>query len=128
MAGYFIAVLLCLGDNCDLVRVEPGTDYPSYDACSAAMGRSAARIGEVTSRLQKEENRQGDIVCLRDRIAVVDVDEEYEALAATIVRERPEATAPPVGTVERGKRVRATGTVGGGPWLRVALPGGRSGY
>jgi hypothetical protein len=75
MAGYFIAVLLCLGDNCDLVRVDPTVDYPTYEACSAAMDKSSASIGAITSRLQREEGRQGDIVCLRDRLAIVDVEE-----------------------------------------------------
>src|SRR5690349_11244197 len=115
MAGYVIAVLLCLGDNCDLVRVEPGIDYPSYDACSEASGKSAAKIGEITGRVQAELGRQAEIICLRERVTITELDEEYEALAPTITRERPEAAAPPVGKIDRGRKARVTGAVAGTP-------------
>ena len=128
MAGYVLAILLCTGGKCDLVRVEPGVAYPTYDACAAAMTANASRIDEVAGRIRTEEGRQGETICLRDRLTIVEVDEEYEARISTIVRGSPEATASPVGTLARGRMARVTGTVAGTPWLRIALPDGRSGY
>jgi formylglycine-generating enzyme required for sulfatase activity len=128
MAGYVLAILLCAGGNCDLVHVEPGVEYPNYETCAAATTTNAAKIAEIAGRLQAEEGRQGETICLRDRLTIVDVEERYEARIATIVRRSAEATAPPVGALERGRNARVTGIVAGTPWLRVALSDGRSGY
>jgi formylglycine-generating enzyme required for sulfatase activity len=64
--GFVIAILLCTGDNCDLVRPEPEMMYPSYEACSEAGAKKAAAFGEVAQHF-KEAGREGEIVCLRDR-------------------------------------------------------------
>jgi formylglycine-generating enzyme required for sulfatase activity len=127
-AGYFIAVLLCAGDNCDLVRTEPGIEYPTYQACSAATARQSARIGEIASRLQIEQGRQGDIVCLRDRLALVEADEQREAVGAVSVREQPDDSAREIASIVRGEKVHVIGILVGIDWIRVALKDGRSGF
>jgi formylglycine-generating enzyme required for sulfatase activity len=127
-AGYFIAVLLCAGDNCDLVRAEPGIEYPTYEACSAGIAREASHIGEIASRLQAEEGRQGEIGCVRDRLAVAEVDEEHEALASIPVRERPEGAAREIARIERGGKAHVTGVVAGADWVRLELNDGRPGF
>jgi formylglycine-generating enzyme required for sulfatase activity len=65
-AGYVIAILLCLGDNCDLVRPEPATSYPSYETCSDAAAKNAAKLGDIAAR-SREGGRDGEIICLRER-------------------------------------------------------------
>src|ERR1700719_3790117 len=67
-AGYVIAILLCLGDNCDLVRPEPVTSYPSYETCSEAAAKNAAKLGDIAAR-SREAGREGEIICLRERPA-----------------------------------------------------------
>src|SRR6185437_1979230 len=67
-AGYVIAILLCLGDNCDLVRPEPATSYPSYETCSDAAAKNAAKLGDIAAR-SREAGREGEIICLRERPA-----------------------------------------------------------
>jgi formylglycine-generating enzyme required for sulfatase activity len=65
-AGFVLALLLCSGDNCDLVRLDPATSYGTYEACRDASQRDAARIGEIARRY-REPDRDGDVICLRDR-------------------------------------------------------------
>jgi len=67
-AGYVIAILLCLGDNCDLVRPEPATSYPNYETCSDAAAKNAAKLGDIAAR-SREAGREGEIICLRERPA-----------------------------------------------------------
>src|SRR5690348_16696749 len=67
-AGYVIAILLCLGDNCDLVRPEPATTYPSYETCSDAAAKNAAKLGDIAAR-SREGGREGEIICLHERPA-----------------------------------------------------------
>jgi hypothetical protein len=64
----------------------------------------------------------------REPLSIVELDEEYEALAPATVREEPAGTANAVGTVGRGQRMHVTGAVAGMPWLRVTMPDGRSGF
>jgi formylglycine-generating enzyme required for sulfatase activity len=92
------------------------------------MTANAAKVDELAARLRTQEGRRGETICLHDRLAIVDVDEDYETRISTIVRSSPEATAPPVGALPRGRTARVTGVVAGSPWLRVALPEGRSGF
>jgi formylglycine-generating enzyme required for sulfatase activity len=65
-AGYVIAILLCLGDNCDLVRPEPATSYPNYETCSDAVAKNAAKLGDIAAR-SREAGREGEIICLREQ-------------------------------------------------------------
>jgi formylglycine-generating enzyme required for sulfatase activity len=65
-AGFVLALLLCSGDNCDLVRLEPATSYPTYEACRNASEKGAAEIGKIASRY-REPGRDADVICLRDR-------------------------------------------------------------
>ncbi len=126
-AGYVIAILLCLGDNCDLVRPEPAISYPSYEACSDAAAKNAAKLGEIAAR-SREAGREGEIICLHEQFSIVELDEEHDALAVTTIHQLPSATSPALGTLKRGQKVHVTGTVSGTNWLRVAMPDGVSGY
>src|SRR5258708_32220383 len=126
-AGYVIAILLCLGDNCDLVRPEPAISYPSYEACSDAAAKNAAKLGEIAAR-SREAGREGEIICLHEQFSIVELDEEHDALAVTTIHQLPSATSPALGTLNRGQKVHGTGTVSGTNWLRVAMPDGVSGY
>jgi len=126
-AGYVIAILLCLGDNCDLVRPEPTITYPSYETCSDAAAKNAAKLGEIAAR-SREAGREGEIICLHEQVPIVELDEEHDALAATTIHQLPSATSPALGTLKRGQKVHVTGAVSGTNWLRVALPDGGSGY
>lgn len=125
--GYVIAILLCLGDNCDLVRPEPSVSYPSYEACSDATAKNAAKLAELAAR-SRETGREGEIICLHEQVSIVELDEEHDALAAAAVHELPSATTPTIGTLKRGQRIHVTGAVAGTNWLRVAMPDGTSGY
>lgn len=91
-AGFILALLLCSGDNCDLVRLEPGTIYATYEACRDASEKGAARISQI-ARQYREPGRDGDVICLRDRT-------EPAAAPATSVPSRtapgPTAAAPAV--------------------------------
>src|SRR5260221_2664477 len=126
-AGYVIAILLCLGDNCDLVRPEPAISYPSYEACSDAAAKNAAKLGEIAAR-SREAGREGEIICLHEQFSIVELDEEHDALAVTTIHQLPSATSPALGTLKRGQKVHVTGTVSGTNWLHVAMPDGVSGY
>jgi len=124
---FVVAILFCLGDNCDLVRFEPTVTYPSYEACSSATAKKAAELGKLAAS-QREQGREGDIICLRQIAAMIELDEEREALAAAEVREAPQGAARTIGMVPRGNKVHVTGAIEGSSWLRIALPNGKSGY
>ena len=126
-AGYVIAILLCLGDNCDLVRPEPATTYPSYENCSDAAAKNAAKLGEIAAR-SREAGREGEIICLREQVSIAEIDEEQDVLAATAIHQQPSATSPTVGNLKRGQKIHVTGTVSGSTWLRVATSDGVNGF
>jgi len=126
-AGYVIAILLCLGDNCDLVRPEPAISYPSYETCSDAAAKNASKLGEIAAR-SREAGREGEIICLREQVSIVELDEEHDALAVTTIHQLPSATSPVLGTLKRGQKIHVTGAVSGAHWMRVAMPEGVSGY
>src|SRR5258708_7867498 len=126
-AGYVIAILLCTGTNCDLVRPETAISSPSYEACSDAAAKNAAKLGEIAAR-SCEAGREGEIICLHEQFSIVELDEEHDALAVTTIHQLPSATSPALGTLKRGQKVHVTGTVSGTNWLRVAMPDGVSGY
>ena len=126
-AAYVIAILLCLGDNCDLVRPEPAVSYPSYEACSEAAARNSAKFGEITAR-SREGGRAGEIICLREQPLIVELDEEHDALASTTIHKLPTGTSPALSTLKRGQKIRVTGSVAGTTWLRVATSDGVDGY
>jgi formylglycine-generating enzyme required for sulfatase activity len=125
--GFVIAILFCLGDNCDLVQPEPDVTYQTYEACSQATAKKAEELSKIAAA-KGQQGRQGEIICLRQLLAITELDEEREALTAIDIRDAPEGTARQIGTVPRGSKLHITGAVAGSAWLRVALPDGRSGY
>lgn len=92
--GFVIAILLCLGDSCDLVRPEPDVTYPTYEACSAATAKKQAKIAETAAQY-REQGRQEEIICLRDltQIATPGSMESRQQSQATNAPKRP--TSPP---------------------------------
>lgn len=80
-AGFILALLLCSGDNCDLVRLDPATTYATYEACRDASERDAARISEIAGRY-REPGRDGDVICLRDRTEAAASEPTQPARAA----------------------------------------------
>jgi len=90
--GYVVAILFCLGDNCDLVRAEPEASYPNYKACSEAASRNGAKLGEIAAR-ERERGREGEIICLRERLPVTGPDEERR----TLPEQSPPAPGIPAG-------------------------------
>jgi hypothetical protein len=66
-AGFVLAIMLCSGDNCEMVRAEPGVSYPTYEACAAASASrsKSAMLSDLAARYQAEK-RQADIICLRE--------------------------------------------------------------
>jgi formylglycine-generating enzyme required for sulfatase activity len=122
---FFIAVLLCLGDNCDLVRAEPTVSYPTYELCSQATVSKSADLGRFAAA-HKVAGRESEMLCVRQLDAVVELDEEREALVATDVREQPSGSARVIATVPRGNKVHVNGAIDN--WLRVSLPTGKDGY
>jgi formylglycine-generating enzyme required for sulfatase activity len=125
--GYIIAILICMGDNCDLLRPEPESTYPTYEACSQATAAKAGDLGKFAAA-HREQGRESEILCLRPDIQVVELDEEHEALVPTDVHETPTGDSRVIGTVARGNKVRVTGAIAGTKWLRITLPNGKSGY
>lgn len=63
--SFIIALLLCDGDNCDLVRLEPTVTYPSYEACRDATSANLGHLADIAGSFH-EPNRQGEMICLRD--------------------------------------------------------------
>ncbi len=126
-APYVIAILMCLGDNCDIVRPEPAVSYPTYEICSEATAKNAVKLGEIAAR-HREAGREEEIICLRERPVVIERDEEHDALAQTTIHRLPTGTSPAIGTLTRGEKIHVTGVVSGTIWLRVATPDGAEGY
>src|SRR5260221_11916450 len=120
-AGYVIAILLCLGDNCDLVRPEPAISYPSYEACSDAAAKNAAKLGEIAAR-SREAGREGEIICLHEQFSIVELDEGHDALAVPPAHQLPSATSPALRPLTGGQKVHVTATVSGTNCSRAAMP------
>lgn len=126
-AGFVLAIMLCSGDSCDMVRAESGASYPTYEACAAASASKSAMLNDLAAQY-RSERREADIICLRELPRIAAVETPYEAADATELRAEPDADAPAVGALARGQRTLATGAVVGTPWLRVVLPSGTSGF
>ncbi len=126
-AGFVLAIMLCSGDNCDMVQVEPGVAYPTYETCAAASTSKSAMLNDLTAQY-RSERREADIICLRELRRITAIDTPYEALHATELRAEPDANAQAVGKLAPGQRVVATGVVVGTPWLRVVSPSGTTGF
>lgn len=126
-AGFVLAIMLCSGDNCDMVRAEAGVLYPTYETCTAASASKSAMLNDLAAQY-RSERREADIICLRELPRIATVETPYEAADATELRAEPDANARAVGFLARGQRTVATGAVAGTPWLRVVLPSGMSGF
>ncbi len=126
-SSYVIALLLCRVDNCDLVRLEPGVTYPSYEACEKASAANLQHLSDLTKQY-REPGREGDLICLRELAAITEVEEDYVAAAAVRLHELPTATSKRVGTIAAGQHALVTGIVQGTDWLRVALEDGSTAY
>jgi formylglycine-generating enzyme required for sulfatase activity len=125
--GYVIAILLCLGDNCDMVRFEPDIVYANYQDCSTASSKNAEALAKFAAA-HREQGRESEILCLRQVVQVVELDEEQEAQVPSNVFDSPNGDAKAVGNVARGNKVHVTGSIAGTKWLRISLPNGKSGY
>jgi formylglycine-generating enzyme required for sulfatase activity len=125
--GFAIALLLCTGDNCDLVRLEPQSVYPTYEACRDASSKSAERFGQM-ARQYAEKGRQGDILCLREVTPIAEVDDNYMAIEPAVVYELPTASSRQIAVLQRGRSVPVTGMLGDRTWLRVSTPDGGTGF
>jgi formylglycine-generating enzyme required for sulfatase activity len=88
--GFFIALLLCSGDNCDLVQVDPGIFYSGYETCRNAAAKETSRIGEIASRHRKP-GRGADVICVRD----LTPDEPVAGARAPVSSAAPQTAALP---------------------------------
>ena len=127
-AGFVLAIMLCSGDNCDMVRAEPGVSYPTYEACAAASASKSGMLNDLVAQYRSEK-RAADIICLREVQRITAVETPYEVASATTLRADPNADAQDAGSLSPGQRVLATGVVVGTPWLEVVvLPSGATGF
>jgi len=88
---FVIAILLCIGDNCDLAHPEPNVTYDTYEQCSQATATKANEFNKFIAAQSQQQGRDTQILCLRDTLQITELDEEHEALVDTDVRETPEA-------------------------------------
>ncbi|HJS85015.1 MAG TPA: SUMF1/EgtB/PvdO family nonheme iron enzyme, partial [Acetobacteraceae bacterium] len=127
-AGFVLAIMLCSGDNCDMLRAEPGISYPTYEACAAASAAKSAMLNDLVAQY-RAERREADIICLREVQRITAIETPYEVAGAASLRAEPSPDAQAVGALSPGQRVLATGAVVGTPWLRVVIPSsGASGF
>src|SRR5690242_6415046 len=90
LPGFFMALLLCSGDNCDMVRLE-ATAYASYEACSGAAS-AASDLAPLLAALaphENDESRDGQVLCLRDMSSVI------QHMPSERDRSQPRVTAAP---------------------------------
>ncbi len=129
-AGFVLAIMLCSGDNCDMVRAEPDVSYPTYEACAAASASKSAMLNDLVAQYNAEK-READIICLREvqRTTTIETPYKvtstvtfYEVTSTATLRAEPDANARTVGSLSAGQRVLATGAVVGTPWLQVVVP------
>jgi formylglycine-generating enzyme required for sulfatase activity len=127
-AGFVLAIMLCSGDNCDMVRAEPGVSYPTYEACAAASASKSTMLNDLVAQYRSGK-READIICLREVQRITALETPYEVASAATLRAEPNADAQAVGSLALGQRVLATGAVAGTPWLQVVvLPSGATGF
>jgi formylglycine-generating enzyme required for sulfatase activity len=127
-AGFVLAIMLCSGDNCDMVRAEPGVSYPTYETCAAASASKSAMLNDLVAQYRAEK-READIICLRELQRITAIETPYELASAASLRAEPDANAQTVGSLTPGQHVLATGAVVGTPWLQVVvLPSGATGF
>ena len=126
-AGLVIAVLLCAGGNCEMIKAEPGISYPSYEQCSAAIATKTRQLSELAAQYRRGA-RRAETVCVQETTAVSDVEAPYDVMKTSIIHAEPNAASPYVGLAESGQRMLVTGLVTGANWVRVLLPDGNTGY
>jgi hypothetical protein len=125
--SFVIALLLCLGDNCDLVRAEPDVYYQTYEECSAAIAKKPDAIERAGEAL-RADGRASEIICLRPNLSVDALAEVRKAHVDTEIRDEPVGTARAIGHLSRGEEIHVTGKVLGQDWVRVATADGKTGY
>jgi formylglycine-generating enzyme required for sulfatase activity len=127
MYGFVIAIMLCNGNNCDLVQAEPDVSYPSFEVCTTALSTKAAALQAIAQK-QASADRPARIICLHPIETVVEVEEPHDVIDTAMVHQEPAASSLFVGLVEKGTRTLVTGRVAGTDWVRVLLPDGKSGF
>ena len=127
MYGFVIAIMLCKGDNCDLIRADPDVYYQSYEQCDTARSASAAALQAMADK-RAAPDRTPRIICMHPIETIVEVEEPHDVLETAIVHKEPSASSQYIGLVEKGKRTLVTGLVAGTGWVRVILPDGKSGF
>src|SRR5215469_6057783 len=100
--SFVIALLLCLGDNCDLVQAEPDVYYQTYEECSDAIAKKPDVI-ERAAEPRRGDGRDNQIICLRPKLSVDVLDEVRKALVDTEIRDEPIGTARAIGHLSRGE-------------------------
>jgi formylglycine-generating enzyme required for sulfatase activity len=123
---FVIAILLCHGQTCDLVQVEPEVSYATEQQCNAAATAKAATLSEMAER--QATGRATQVLCVRAMHTIAEVEEPHEVLDTAIAHTEPNASSAFVGIVERGTRVLVTGHVAGTQWDRVLLADGQTGF
>src|SRR5689334_3002322 len=123
---FVIAILLCSGQDCDLLQVEPASSYANEQDCNAAATANAGALTDIAER--QANGRTTQILCVRQLHTIAEVEEPHEVLDTAIVHADPNASSSFVGIVERGARVLVTGRVVGAQWNRVLLSDGKSGF
>ena len=127
MNGFVIAILLCAGNNCDLIQAEPDRSYQTYEQCSTALSSKLTQLQALAAK-RSPGGQPAQIVCIHSTETIVDVDEPYDVIETTIAHKAPDLSSAFVGVVEKGQRTLVTGQVSGTNWLRLLLADGKTGF
>ena len=127
MNGFVIAILLCAGNNCDLIQAEPDHSYRTYEQCSTALSSKSAQLQALAAK-RSPGGHPAQIVCIHSTETIVDVEEPYDVIETTIAHKEPDLSSPFVGVAEQGQRTLVTGRVSGTNWVRLLLADGKTGF
>ena len=92
MYGFVIAIMLCKGDNCDLIRADPDVYYQSYEQCDTARSASAAVLQAMADK-RAAPDRTPRIICMHPIETIVEVEEPHDVLETAIVHKEPSASS-----------------------------------
>jgi len=123
---FLIFMLLCRGQDCDLLQVEPAFSYVSEQECNAAAAAKAASLTD-TVELQAYGS-VARILCVRELRTIAEVEELHVVIANAIVHVEPNDGSSFVAILDKGARVLVTGHVDGSQWDRVLMSDGSSGF
>jgi formylglycine-generating enzyme required for sulfatase activity len=127
MNGFVIAILLCAGNNCDLIQAEPDVSYQTYEQCSTALLSKSAQLQALAAK-RSPGGHAAQVVCIHSSETIVDVAEPYDVVETTVAHKEPDLSSPFVGVAEKGQRTLVTGRVSGTNWVRLLLADGKTGF